>query len=144
VLGYSRDEVNEEADKLEHVISEVMEERIAHALGNPYTDPHGDPIPDRDGNMLAVETIPLTQLPDQHTATIHRITGQEPELLRYLAEKGIIPSARVQVIEKAPFNGPVTIKIDGSSAASIALGRVLTEKIFVMPITQSILEEAYE
>lgn len=135
VLGYSWDEVHEEAEQLEHVISEAMEERMAQALGNPLTDPHGDPIPDREGKLHPLETIPLTQLPDQQSATIERITGQEPELLRYLAEQGLILSTLVQVLSKAPFNGPVNITIVGRSEAVLPLGREVADKILVLPLS---------
>lgn len=141
VLGYSWDEVHEEAERLEHVISESMEERMARMLGNPLTDPHGDPIPDRNGDIPDIETIPLTQLPDQQTAIIQRITGQEPDVLRYLADQGLILSTQVQMISKAPFNGPVSISVDGRSDSVQAFGRELTDKILVQPLTHLILEE---
>jgi DtxR family Mn-dependent transcriptional regulator len=134
MLGYGWDEVHEEAERLEHVISEDMEERIGRALGNPGTDPHGDPIPDRDGNLLLQETIPLTQLPEGQPAVIARITGQGRDLLRYLAGQGLTLSTRVQVDSVAPFNGPVSITIAGKPGPILALGREVSDQIMVAPL----------
>lgn len=132
-LGYSWDEVHEEAERLEHVISETMEERMAQALGNPVSDPHGDPIPDREGNFQPLNVIPLTLIADEQPATIQRVIGQEPDLLRYLAEQGLTISTRIKVISKAPFNGPINIRIFGSTESTLALGREVAEKILLQP-----------
>jgi DtxR family transcriptional regulator, Mn-dependent transcriptional regulator len=134
VLGYSWDEVHEEADRLEHVISEAMEERMAQALGNPVSDPHGDPIPDREGNLHQPNGIPLTQLADEQPAIIQRVIGQEPDLLRYLSGQGLILSARIKVISKAPFNGPINIQISGLSESTLSLGREVANKILTQPM----------
>ncbi len=133
-LGYSWDEVHEEAERLEHVISETMENRIAKALGNPVTDPHGDPIPDREGNIFQSNGIPLTQLADDQSATIQRIIGQEPDLLRYLTDEGLTLTTRIQIISKAPFNGPINIRVFGSSESLLSLGREVAEKILILPL----------
>jgi DtxR family transcriptional regulator, Mn-dependent transcriptional regulator len=133
MLGYSWDEVHEEAERLEHVISEEMEERMASALGNPTTDPHGDPIPDREGNIPQLHTIELTKLQEGETAQIQRVTGQEPDLLRYLAVLGLVPDARVRVVSKAPFNGPVSIILEEPTRNTISISRELTDKIMVLP-----------
>jgi DtxR family transcriptional regulator, Mn-dependent transcriptional regulator len=133
MLGYSWDEVHEEAERLEHVISEEMEERMSNALGNPTTDPHGDPIPDRDGNLPQQHTIKLTKLPEGEIARIQRITGQEPELLRYLAGLALVPDARVRVVSKAPFNGPVSLTVEEPARSTVIISRELTDKIMVLP-----------
>jgi DtxR family Mn-dependent transcriptional regulator len=133
MLGYSWDKVHEEAERLEHVISEEMEERMASALGNPTTDPHGDPIPDRDGNMAQPNTIKLTTVPEGEAAQIQRVTGQEPDLLRYLAGIGLVPDARVRVVSKAPFNGPVSITVEDPLGTTVNVSRELTDQIMVLP-----------
>jgi DtxR family transcriptional regulator, Mn-dependent transcriptional regulator len=143
-LGYSWDEVHEEADRLEHVISETMEDRMARALGDPVTDPHGDPIPDREGNLRQMDSIPLAQLPDSHSAIIQRITWQEPALLRYLADQGLTLSTQVRVVSKAPFNGPVSIVIKGRSESTLALSREVADKILVLPVLDPVVERTYE
>lgn len=136
-LGYSWDEVHEEAERLEHVISEDMADRIAQALGNPISDPHGDPIPDREGNLHQLNFIPLTELLIEQPGTIRRVIGQEPDLLRYLSEQGLVLSARVKVISKAPFNGPISIRILGSKEMNLALGREVAGKILVQPLSNT-------
>jgi DtxR family Mn-dependent transcriptional regulator len=127
-LDFSWDEVHTEADILEHVISEKLEERIAAALGYPQFDPHGDPIPTREGDMTLVNTVPLTALLVGAKAVVSRILDDaDGELLRYLAELGLVPGNELEVMEIAPFDGPLTInvvdslKIIGHRAASTVL-----------------------
>ncbi|EKD88456.1 MAG: hypothetical protein ACD_34C00525G0002 [uncultured bacterium] len=143
-LGYSWDEVHDEADRLEHVISEEMEERIANSLGNPIVDPHGDPIPDREGNFHQPTFVLLSEIPVGHPVEICRVIGQEPDLLRYLAESGLILSSQIIVTIKAPFSGPITIRLMGSQEPQIALSREIADKIFVMPKANTVLEVSYE
>jgi DtxR family Mn-dependent transcriptional regulator len=136
-LGYSWDEVHEEAERLEHVISEAMEERMAQVLGNPISDPHGDPIPDREGNLHQLNVIPLTQLAIEQLGTIRRVIRQEPALLRYLSEQNLVLSTQIEVISKAPFNGPINIRIVGSSDTILSLGREVADKILVLPLAET-------
>lgn len=113
-LGFSWDEVHEQADILEHVISEQLEERIAAALNYPSFDPHGDPIPSKEGAIIAVDTLPLTDMPEGSKAVVSRVPySAESDLLRYLGQLGLVPGAEVTVIETAPFEGPVTVDIGG-------------------------------
>ena len=116
-LGYAWHEVHDEAERLEHVISEAFEERIALALGNPTYDPHGDPIPGRDGSLPQSLGRPLTELEPGQCATITRITNQDREVLEYLAAHRLIPGEEVTVRERAPFNGPVTVSRQGAHTA---------------------------
>ncbi|MCB8985626.1 MAG: metal-dependent transcriptional regulator [Ardenticatenaceae bacterium] len=111
-LGFSWDEVHEQADLLEHVISEKLEERIAAALGHPTVDPHGDPIPARDGSMVVMDTRPLAEVPIGERVQVARVPDDaNSEMLRYLAELGLTPGAIVQIIDAAPFEGPLTLQI---------------------------------
>ena len=113
-LGFSWDEVHEQADILEHVISEELEEKIAAALNYPSFDPHGDPIPSREGLMVEVETLALADLPLNTMAVVSRVPDNaQGDLLRYLAQLGLVPGSRLSVIEAAPFDGPLTVEIDG-------------------------------
>jgi DtxR family Mn-dependent transcriptional regulator len=129
-LGYSWDEVHAEAHRLEHVISEEFEERIAELLGHPQEDPHGAPIPDRDGNLPVREEIKLAELEVGKQAYISRISDKDPKLLRYLEQIGFIPHTRIEVTEKTPFSGLVHIRIVETDVSQ-ALGDPVTEKIFV-------------
>lgn len=115
-LGYSWDEVHEEADRLEHVISEQFEARIAAALGHPEQDPHGDPIPDTDGTVPRQDSVSAAEAPLSLTHTVHRIIDQSPDKLRYLAEMGLMPGAMVTVVARDPFDGPIHLLIDGTAA----------------------------
>ncbi len=113
-LGFTWDEVHEQADILEHVISEKLEERIAAALGHPSFDPHGDPIPAKDGTIVSLEYQPLSLLAVGDTAVVARIVEDDKsELLRYLAQLGLIPGTAVRVLEVAPFDGPITLEVAG-------------------------------
>lgn len=113
-LGFGWDEVHEQADLLEHVISEKLEERIAAALGHPTLDPHGDPIPAKDGSMVVQETQPLTASALGETVQVTRIVDDaNSEMLRHLADLGLKPGVTVQVTAVAPFEGPLTIEVDG-------------------------------
>lgn len=112
-LGYSWDEVHEEAEALEHYISEKLEARIAARLGQPTFDPHGDPIPTVEGAVPRTTSTRLTDLSVGTEARIVRVSDQDSERLRYLANLGLVPGAVVQIIAVAPFEGPVSIQVGG-------------------------------
>jgi DtxR family Mn-dependent transcriptional regulator len=115
-LGFTWDEVHEQADLLEHVISEKLEERIAAALNYPEFDPHGDPIPSKEGKVIDVESQPLSRVVAGSRATVTRIPHDaDGEFLRYLADLGLTPGTRIVVIDVAPFDGPITLEINGKS-----------------------------
>src|SRR5574341_1252571 len=127
-LGYSWDKVHAEAERLEHVISEEFEEKIFEALGRPTRDPHGDPIPAKDGTMAGVSHDRLSDMEPGATGVIRRVSDRSAEMLRYLALRGMVPDATVEVMEKAPFNGPITVKMGETSHV---LGRDLASHIHV-------------
>ncbi|MEZ4590094.1 MAG: metal-dependent transcriptional regulator [Chloroflexota bacterium] len=128
-LGFSWDEVHEQADILEHVISEKLEERIAAALNHPEFDPHGDPIPAKDGSMALVDVELLSTVPAGQTVWVRRILDDaNSELLRYLAEMGLVPGTAVSVQEVAPFEGPLTLLIDEKTKV---IGRNVAASILV-------------
>jgi DtxR family Mn-dependent transcriptional regulator len=129
-LGYAWDEVDAEADRLEHVISEAFEERIAQALGDPTHDPHGDPIPTRDLKMPSQATTRLRDLRPTQQAVIKRVRDTDSELLRYLSDRGILPGASVEVIEYSDFDDNLTIQVQGAFE-KIVLGPRITRQIFV-------------
>lgn len=115
-LGFSWDEVHEQADILEHVISEKLEERIAASLNYPNFDPHGDPIPTKEGHIIQIPTQRLTDIAPGNTVIISRIPDDaDSDLLRYLASLGLVPGNEVKIIDKAPFDGPLTVNIEGES-----------------------------
>jgi DtxR family Mn-dependent transcriptional regulator len=129
-LGYTWDEVHDEADRLEHVISEEFEERIAESLGNPSTDPHGDPIPTRDLRIPESPVKNLSELrPGQH-AVVNRVRDSDPDLLRYLSDLGLIPGAKVTVLDFSPFDNNLRLRVEDQDKA-VVLGPSVTSQVFV-------------
>lgn len=127
-LGYTWDEVHAEADVLEHVISEEFEERMAARLGQPIVDPHGDPIPARDGTFTALKERALLSMQTGESAQITHINDTNSEMLRYAANLGLTPTTRLTLMEVEPFGGSLRVKI-GKTEKSI--GRELAAQIFV-------------
>jgi DtxR family Mn-dependent transcriptional regulator len=113
VLDMPWDRVHEEAEVLEHHISEELEELIAAKLGQPAHDPHGDPIPDRDLAISDDESVPLTDLEPGERGTFTRVSDSDASMLRYLAARDIQPGAVVVVKGQEPFGGPVLVELDG-------------------------------
>jgi len=122
------DRVHDEAEVLEHYISEDLERRIAEKLGNPALDPHGDPIPTPELAMAADRTTALSRLAAGDVATFARVSDSDPEMLRYLAERGIRPGAQLRVTDVQPFGGPVFVAVGGREHA---LGGSLAQKMRV-------------
>lgn len=127
-LGYSWDEVHEEAERLEHVISEDFERRIAAAMGHPIRDPHGELIPTADLKMPIDDSTPLSALRPNQTATIKRVKAAGTDLLRHLEELGLIPGARIEVKDYSPYDHNLTIKVGRKNTV---LGLNVTNKIFI-------------
>lgn len=127
-LGYSWDKVHDEAEKLEHHISEEFEDKIAALLGNPVTDPHGDPIPAKDGTIPPQNTVRLPEADDGESVMVTRVTAQNAEQLTYLGSLGIRPEVSVTIVNKAPFDGPVHLRV---GTASHHVGLNLARQIFI-------------
>jgi DtxR family Mn-dependent transcriptional regulator len=108
------DRVHDEAEVLEHVLSEQLEELIAAKLGHPKIDPHGDPIPSADLRVDERPTRSLEALQPGERGSFVRVSDADPEMLRYLASRGIMPGAGIEVIERQPFGGPLLVSVDGS------------------------------
>ena len=127
-LGYPWDEVHAEADRLEHVISEDLEERIAQALGDPRHDPHGDPIPSRDLNLPSEALIPLDELRQGQRAIVQRVRDEDPALLRYLEAIGVTPQAQLSVLDHSDFDGNLRLQVGGHV---VVLGPAVTRQVYV-------------
>lgn len=127
-LGYPLDEVHAEAEKLEHAISETMEDRLAAKLGNPTVDPHGHPIPSKDGKIAEFRGRCLLDIDVGATAQVLSVSDRDPKILSYLCNQGLVPGAELAVAEKAPFEGPVTVQVEGRTNA-LALGRAVAAQI---------------
>ncbi|MEX2196771.1 MAG: metal-dependent transcriptional regulator [Thermoleophilaceae bacterium] len=112
-LGMPWDRVHKEAEVLEHVLSEELEQLISEKLGHPTHDPHGDPIPTAEGEIDEPDTRALDELEPGANAVFVRVSDQDPDMLRYLSERGIAPGVRVQVLGREPFGGPVRVRVKG-------------------------------
>ncbi|MEN8241373.1 MAG: metal-dependent transcriptional regulator [Chloroflexota bacterium] len=130
ILHYPWDEVDEEADRLEHVISEKFEDRIAEALGHPEYDPHGDPIPNKDLSIPESAGTALLSLRVGQKATIKRVRDTESELLRHLSEIGMTPGVNIEIVGYSEFDGNLSISNLSTNETNV-LGPRITEQIFV-------------
>jgi DtxR family Mn-dependent transcriptional regulator len=109
-LGVPWDRVHQEAEVLEHVLSEELEEAIAAKLGDPTLDPHGDPIPTRELTIAEPHTEPLDALPAGALGRFVRVSDSDPEMLRYLSQRGIAPGEEFEVVDRQPFGGPLFVR----------------------------------
>ena len=129
-LGYKWDEVDAEADLLEHVISDTLEERIAQALGNPSHDPHGDPIPTRDLKLPETPSCSLYELRPGQDAVVQRVVDDDSQLLRYLSSLGLVPQVHFTVLDYSPFDENLSLRISGQDEICV-MGPSITRQIFV-------------
>lgn len=129
-LGVPWDEVHDEAEVLEYVLSEDLESRIAAVLGNPAFDPHGHPIPTKDGAVPAESGRSLWSVADGEAVRVERVSDDAPEGLRYLEWIGVRPGARLDVVGRGPVEGPLFVNVRGGHT-DCALSRELAEGIWV-------------
>jgi len=134
-LGMSWDEVDQEAERLEHVVSEALADRIAAVLGDPKFDPHGAPIPPKNGKMPVNTLHRLADSAVGDELRVREVCDDDPEILRYLGGLGIVPNAVITVLECGPFDGPIHIRI-GADPDRHALGRRVAALVSVEPSTQ--------
>ena len=129
-LGYTWDQVHDEAENLEHSVSDFMVDRIDAFLDYPSRDPHGDPIPSASGRVDAPEAVPLTGVQPGQKATIERIADDDPKLLQFLNSHGLVVGATLEVGEGAPYSGAVAVRLAGAAEA-VPLGEEATDSVFV-------------
>ncbi|MFA5839321.1 MAG: metal-dependent transcriptional regulator [Candidatus Margulisiibacteriota bacterium] len=127
-VGVKWEEVHSEAHKLEHDISKVVGDKLYKMLGEPKTCPHGNPVPDASGKINEEPSSPLISFEKNDRVKIVKIIDEEPKLLCYLATLGLMPRTQIKVEQKAPFNGPIMVKVGN---AVYALGRKIAESIWV-------------
>jgi len=125
-LGYSWDTVHDEAERLEHAVSDLMVERMARALGDPRFDPHGDPIPSPDGSIDELVYTSLADFPVGEAAEVRRVDTSQPDRLRYLEHSGLTPGTRLTVLQRQPFSGPISIRI---GAEEQIIGHELAQQV---------------
>lgn len=143
-LGYSWEDVHDEAERLEHAASDQLIERMADALKNPRHDPHGAPIPTPGGEIDSTSYPTLADSDATGPIRIRAVRDDEPERLRYLEARGLLPGVILAVEERAPFNGPVTVRLGGPDGDTQAIGFDLARCIFIdqEPAGQSADESA--
>lgn len=129
VMGFSLDKVHEEACRLEHHISKEFADKLCDLLGDPKFDPHGHPIPTKEGKIPTISESQLSDVDAEKKVKILRLADKDDKLLGYLEELGILPGVQIRVIEKAPFNGPVTIELAGERKI---IGDEVARSIFVV------------
>jgi DtxR family transcriptional regulator, Mn-dependent transcriptional regulator len=132
VLGYPWDRVHDEAERLEHAASEELIERMADALGDPVHDPHGAPIPSREGVVEETSRRTLSDVGAGENVRVRMVMDDDGERLRYLAELGIRPGSIIRLLDRAPFDGPITLWVgDGAGGVTRAVGPALAAQVFV-------------
>lgn len=129
-LGMPWDRVHEEAERLEHVISEELEDRMDAVLGHPRFDPHGDPIPSRSGELAERPLEALVDCAAGRRVQVARVSDHDPELLRYLGELGLYPGTTVEIVGVEPYQGPLRLDLDGRA---VLLGRAAALHVQVIP-----------
>lgn len=134
-LGVPWDQVHTEAHKIEHVLSQDLVDRIDAALGHPASDPHGAPIPTRDGSLTRPDAVPLADLKPGQSAVVAEVSDHDPALLRYLGELGLYPQTEVSVLALAPFDGPLTIRVGG---AEHVLGHEVANQVLVTDVSTQV------
>jgi DtxR family transcriptional regulator, Mn-dependent transcriptional regulator len=127
-LGYPWDRVHDEAERLEHAASDELIDRMAAAIGEPTTDPHGAPIPTREGTLDDPPVRPLADIGVGERVLIQRVGDRDAGQLRYLAELGITPGCQVEVVSRAPFDGPIELRV---GRVTRAIGPALAKQILV-------------
>ena len=131
-LGYPWDRVHAEAERLEHAASDELVDRMAATMGEPEVDPHGAPIPTRDGAVDETEYTSLAELAVDTPGVVVRVADEDPAMLRYLAELSVVPGKRVTVKFRAPYGGPITLVV---GRAEISVGPALAAHVLTAPVT---------
>ncbi|HSM56892.1 MAG TPA: metal-dependent transcriptional regulator [Candidatus Sulfomarinibacteraceae bacterium] len=128
VMGFRWDEVHEQADQLGQGLNDVISERMAEMTGNPIRCPHGEPIPDKEGNLPDIDDLCIMNLGVGHKGTVSRVRTDDPERLQYFASLGLVPGAEFSIVGRAPFNGPMRLRVGRDE---VVLGVELTKSLWV-------------
>lgn len=132
IMRFPLDEVDGEAERIEHTISDAFVERMDALMGHPSEDPHGDPIPNKSGGVVGTTSLSLSTVQPGQQVIVQRVSDENPDLLRYLTSLGLIPGARVAVEEVAPYGGVYTLHI---GAQTHAVGETVIQAVFVRPVS---------
>jgi DtxR family transcriptional regulator, Mn-dependent transcriptional regulator len=132
-LGYDWDGVHDEAERLEHAVSDELIERMSAALGHPRYDPHGAPIPTAAGEIEEADLISVADAPVGQALELRQVGTEDPARLRYFAEHGLVPGAHLSVTDRQPFNGPTTVRLGPGQRV---IGRELAQLLWCRDETQ--------
>ncbi len=132
VMGFALDEVDAEAEQIEHAISDTFVERMDALLGHPTEDPHGDPIPNKGGGVVVPTSQPLSSALPGQQMIVQRVSDDDPDLLRYLSSLGLIPGALLELLAVAPYGGVYTVRV---GAQTHAIGDPVAQAVLVRPAT---------
>lgn len=132
-LGYPWDRVHEEAERLEHAASDELVDRMARAIGEPHIDPHGAPIPTREGDVDETPLRTLLDLKPGQRCKVVSVADEDADLLRYVAKLGLRPGAQITIVERAPFDGPISLRVEPNED-TVQIGPALAGLIQVAPI----------
>lgn len=132
-LGYPWDRVHDEAERLEHAASDELVDRMATTIGEPEVDPHGAPIPTREGSVDETEYISLADLSIGVPGTVVRVADEDPAMLRYLAELAVVPGKRITVKSREPYGGPITLLVGKDE---ISIGPALAAHVLTAPVRE--------
>jgi DtxR family Mn-dependent transcriptional regulator len=132
-LGYDWANVHDEAERLEHAVSDELIERMAFALGGPRYDPHGAPIPSKDGVIEQLAYLRLADVDAGVRVTLRLVGDDDSERLRYLKGIGLVPMVEMQVLDKQPFGGPITVRVGTTDTRDRVIGSELASSLFVEP-----------
>jgi DtxR family Mn-dependent transcriptional regulator len=131
IMGFPLEEVDGEAEQIEHTISDAFVERMDALLEHPTEDPHGDPIPNKGGGVIVANSQPLSTVLPGQTVIVQRVSDENADLLRYLTSLGLIPGASVQVEAVAPYGGVYTVRVGQQTHA---IGDTVTQAVLVRPV----------
>jgi len=130
-LGYDWSNVHEEAERLEHAVSDTLVERMSFALGHPRYDPHGAPIPTPEGEIEEIACVALDQVEVGSRVALRQVGDDDPERLRYLKSIGLMPSTPLEVIDRQPFGGPITVRVGDQDTRDRVIGPELAACLLV-------------
>ncbi len=130
-LGYDWSSVHDEAERLEHAVSDDLVERMAFALGDPKYDPHGAPIPTREGEIERPAYVPLTEVETGAKVALRQVGDDDSERLRYLKSIGLVPMVEMTVLDKQPFGGPITLRLGTNDTKDRTIGTELAARLMV-------------
>ncbi|GCE21922.1 metal-dependent transcriptional regulator [Dictyobacter kobayashii] len=138
IMGFPLEEVDAEAEQVEHAISDAFVDRMDELLGHPTEDPHGDPIPNKVGGVITPVSQPLSTAQVGQQVIVQRVSDENPDLLRYLSSLGLIPGAKLDILAVAPYGGVYTVRIGSQTHA---IGEAVTESVLVRPVTPELKDK---